>query len=36
MMQAITKVVHENLKPEAAFDLYETLKHQESKKGRAL
>jgi len=32
MMQAIAKVVHENLKPKEAFDLYETLKNQEIKK----
>jgi len=29
MMQAIAKVVHENLKPKEACDLYETLKNQE-------
>lgn len=32
MMQAIAKVVHENMKPKDAFDLYETLKKQEIKK----
>ena len=31
MMQAVAGVVHENLKPKAAFDLYATLKHQETK-----
>jgi putative autoinducer-2 (AI-2) aldolase len=34
MMQAVAKVVHENLKPKAAFDLYETLKNQEKKKSK--
>ena len=34
MMQAVAKVVHENLKPKAAFDLYETLKNQEMKKSK--
>jgi putative autoinducer-2 (AI-2) aldolase len=32
MMQAIARVVHENLKPKEAFDLFETLKKQEIKK----
>ena len=32
MMQAIHKVVHKNLKPEEAHDLYQTLKHKASKK----
>ncbi|MEK7684082.1 MAG: 3-hydroxy-5-phosphonooxypentane-2,4-dione thiolase [Verrucomicrobiota bacterium] len=32
MMQAIHKVVHKNLKPEEAYDLYQTLKNKESKK----
>ncbi len=31
MMQAVAKVVHENLKPKDAFDLFETLKNQEIK-----
>ena len=31
MMQAVAKVVHENLKPKEAFDFYETLKNQEIK-----
>jgi len=34
MMQAVARVVHENLKPKAAFDLYETLKNQETKKSK--
>jgi 3-hydroxy-5-phosphonooxypentane-2,4-dione thiolase len=34
MMQAVAKVVHENLKPRDAFDLYETLKNQEAKKSK--
>ena len=32
MMQAVHKVVHENLKPKEAFDLYGTLKKDELKK----
>jgi len=32
MMQAVHKVVHDNLKPKDAFDLYETLKQQGAKK----
>ena len=28
MMQAVTKVVHENMKPKDAIDLYETLKNE--------
>ncbi len=32
MMQAVHKVVHENLKPAEALDLYETLKTQEKKR----
>jgi len=31
MMQAIRKVVHEDMKPAEALDLYETLKNQEQK-----
>jgi putative autoinducer-2 (AI-2) aldolase len=31
MMQAIHKIVHENLKPAEAYELYETLKKQENK-----
>ncbi len=31
MMQAVRRVVHENLKPAEAFDLYETLKKKEIK-----
>jgi putative autoinducer-2 (AI-2) aldolase len=34
MMQAVAKVVHENLKPKEAFDLFETLKNQETKKSK--
>jgi hypothetical protein len=29
MMQAVARVVHENMKPKDAFDLFETLKNQE-------
>jgi putative autoinducer-2 (AI-2) aldolase len=32
MMEAVRKVVHENAKPKEAFDLYQTLKHQDSPK----
>lgn len=32
MMQAIHKVVHKNLKPKEAFDLYQTLKPKEPKR----
>jgi len=28
MMQAVTKIVHENMKPKDALDLYETLKNE--------
>jgi 3-hydroxy-5-phosphonooxypentane-2,4-dione thiolase len=28
MIQAVGKVVHENMRPEQAYDLYQTLKHQ--------
>jgi putative autoinducer-2 (AI-2) aldolase len=28
MIQAVGKVVHEGMKPEQAFDLYQTLKHE--------
>jgi putative autoinducer-2 (AI-2) aldolase len=31
MMQAVHKVVHENLKPADALEMYETLKNQEQK-----
>ena len=31
MMQAVARVVHENLKPKDAFDLYETLRNKELK-----
>jgi putative autoinducer-2 (AI-2) aldolase len=31
MMQAVSRVVHENMKPKDAFDLFETLKNQEIK-----
>jgi len=31
MMQAIRKVVHEDMKPAEALELYETLKNQEQK-----
>jgi len=34
MMQAVAKVVHENLKPKDAFDLFETLKNQETKQSK--
>lgn len=34
MMQAVAKVVHENLKPKDAFDLFETLKNSEAKKSK--
>jgi putative autoinducer-2 (AI-2) aldolase len=33
MMKAIAQVVHERMKPEHAFDLYQTLKHQRDKVG---
>jgi putative autoinducer-2 (AI-2) aldolase len=33
MMKAIGQVVHEGLKPERAFDLYQTLKHEAGKVG---
>ena len=36
MMQAVAKVVHENLKPKDAFDLFETLKNQEIKNRSAM
>jgi hypothetical protein len=29
MIQAVNKVVHEFLKPEDAYDLYQTLKHEQ-------
>jgi putative autoinducer-2 (AI-2) aldolase len=28
MMTAVNKVVHELMKPEQAFDLYQTMKHE--------
>jgi hypothetical protein len=28
MIQAVGKVVHELMKPQQAFELYETLKHE--------
>jgi putative autoinducer-2 (AI-2) aldolase len=28
MIQAVRKVVHEGMKPEQAYDLYQTLKHE--------
>jgi putative autoinducer-2 (AI-2) aldolase len=31
MMQAVHKVVHENIKPDEAYELYETLKNEEKK-----
>ena len=31
MMKAVKKVVHENMKPDQALDLYETLKNEEAK-----
>jgi putative autoinducer-2 (AI-2) aldolase len=34
MMQAVARIVHENLKPKDAFDLFETLKNQETKKSK--
>jgi len=33
MIKAVTRVVHERMKPEHAFDLYQTLKHQGAKVG---
>jgi len=30
MMQAVHKVVHDNLKPAEALEMYETLKNEES------
>jgi len=35
MMQAISKVVHEDMKPKDAFDLFNTLKQKEVKKQKA-
>jgi putative autoinducer-2 (AI-2) aldolase len=32
MINAVARVVHENMKPKEAFDLYETLKNQEVKR----
>jgi putative autoinducer-2 (AI-2) aldolase len=34
MMQAIHRLVHQNLKPKEAYDLFQTLKHDESKASR--
>src|SRR4029077_7917116 len=34
MMQAVHRVVHEELKPSQAYDLYQTLKREEAKAGR--
>jgi putative autoinducer-2 (AI-2) aldolase len=31
MMQAVHKVVHENMKPAEAYELYETIKNEEKK-----
>ena len=31
MLQAVGKVVHEGMKPEQAYDLYQTLKHEQKK-----
>lgn len=36
MIQAVNKVVHERLKPEHAFDLYETLKHENANAGAGI
>jgi len=33
MMQAVRKVVHENMKPAEACDLYETLKNEQKRRG---
>ncbi len=33
MMQAVRKVVHENMKPPEACDLYETLKNEQKRRG---
>lgn len=35
MMRAVRGVVHENLKPEAAYDLYQTLKAEETEQPKA-
>jgi putative autoinducer-2 (AI-2) aldolase len=35
MMQAIAGVVHKNLKPKEALDLYETVKAREAQKSKA-
>jgi len=32
MIKAVRKVVHDNMKPADAFDLYQTLKNKKSKK----
>ena len=34
MIQAVGKVVHELMKPEHAYDLYETLKNEEKARAR--
>jgi putative autoinducer-2 (AI-2) aldolase len=31
MMQAVCKVVHENMKPAEAYELYETIKNEQEK-----
>jgi hypothetical protein len=31
MIQAVRKVVHENMKPKEALNLYETLKNEQEK-----
>jgi hypothetical protein len=28
MIQAVQRVVHENMKPEQAYEMFQTLKHQ--------
>jgi putative autoinducer-2 (AI-2) aldolase len=35
MIQAVGKVVHESMKPDQAYDLYETLKHEQASGGVA-
>jgi hypothetical protein len=32
MIQAVRKVVHENMSPEHAFDFYKTTKHEAGKR----
>ena len=35
MIQAVSKVVHESMKPDQAYELYETLKHEQASGGVA-